>query len=218
MSEYKYKPQAILLINISIKEHWKLPALITMNSVATKPVEALSKGTYYSRTNYDEGFAIYSISESFMFGFLKEFPEASHTHSLQWGLYTDENSPMTFINNNENQSCNTKQEQHSVLGKNSSNIKYTKDYIVENKVDTVTPTQSEYKGFVKVPLCNIGIQSVAHEGVTEAPTHSEFKEFVKISLSDIGVCSVAEEGIMEAITQYEYEDYIELSLSQTGPQ
>ena len=190
-----------------------------MNSVTTTLVDAISKGNY-SRTNYDEGFAIYSISESFMFGFLKEFPEVSHTYSLQRGLYTDENLPMTVINNNENQICNTKQEQCSVLGENSPNIKYTKDYIVENEVDTVNPTESEYEGFVKVPSSNIGFQSVANDGVTEAPTHSEFKDFVKISFSDIGVCvcSVVEEGIIEAITQYEYEDYVELSLSQAGPQ
>ena len=190
-----------------------------MSSVTTTPTETLFKRTY-SRASYDEGFAVYSTSESFMFNILNELPEASQTHSLQWGLYTDEYSLMTVSNNNENGSCNTKHcklEQHSVLGKNSPNIKYTKDHVVENKDADEAPTQSVYEGTL-VPLRNISIHSIANEGVREAPTHCELEGFVEVSLSNIGVCSVTEEGIMGAITQYEYKDYIELSLSQTGPQ
>ena len=93
--------------------------VITMSSVTTTPVKAqdikisfvtigtpvedLSKIISYPWTSYDEGSAVYSTTESFMFGFLNEFSEASHIFPIKCGLYTDENPSVP--NKNEDHTC-----------------------------------------------------------------------------------------------------------------
>ena len=68
-------------------------------SLVTTPVEDLSKIIYYPGSSYDEGFALYSATECFMFGVLDEFPEATHIFPVKCGLYTDEHSPLNVPNN-----------------------------------------------------------------------------------------------------------------------
>ena len=85
--------------------------VITLSSVTTTPIKAqditmsfvtrgtsvedLSNRISYPGASYDEGFALYSTAESFMFGFLNEFPEATHIFPVQCGLYVDEHSPLS---------------------------------------------------------------------------------------------------------------------------
>ena len=51
------------------------------------PVEDLSKRISYPWASYDEVSAVYSTTESFMFGFLNEFPESSHISYQVWSVH-----------------------------------------------------------------------------------------------------------------------------------
>ena len=174
-----------------------------MSSVTTTPVEVLFKGTSYSWTSYDKDFGVYTSSESFMFGYLNEFPEASRTHyPVQCGLYTDDHSTQTVHSNYKDHSCNIKN--CTVLGETTWSHSKKLDLCPEYPImDQEYP--EEY-----VP--------VNDEGITEAPTLCENEDLVEVSASNNGVCSLVEEDVMNAIIQYEYEDYVEVSLIQAEPQ
>ena len=144
---------------------------IVMSFVTTgTPVEDLSKIISYPGASYDEGFAVYSTTESFMFGFLNEFTEASHIFPVKCGLYTDDYPSLTVPKNNEDHTC-----KDTVLDKLT--IKCAEDYIAVNDNGF---TEASTK-CVEVSASNLGVRNDADEDIMEAIIQYEYEDFVEMS-------------------------------------